>query len=157
MVTDEFITRAAATWGEFKHPVWAPFDPAPADEKRLWAIAFAADWSGEPLERMERLLSLLQPAIITASRMPAFIASRVGFWSVSRSTQGLERLAGGLTPDTEGRGWDCSGRTVVWASLPPDHAAAVHALAKANGISVSSLIGHLIEVHLIEHFTCNVH
>ncbi len=147
--TGGFITRAAATWAEHKHPVWQPYEPAPADEKRLWAIAFAADWSGEPLERMERLLSLLDPAIITAGRHPAFVTSRVGFWGVCRSAQGLERLAGGLLVDDDPRGrWDASGREVIWASLPPEQAAAVRALATANGLSISGLVGRLIELHL---------
>lgn len=43
---------------------------------------------------------------------------------------------------------DCSGREVVWASLPPDQAAALRALVTGKEVSLSSLIGSLIEFHV---------
>ena len=150
-VAGSYITRAAAIWAEHRHSLWQSYDPAPADEKRLWAIVFAADWAGTPAERMERLLELLPLAVIAAGRLPAFITGRVSFWSICRSAAGIERLAGGLAVESDTRGrWDCEGRVVVWASLPPDQGAALLAMAQANGISTSAVIGRLIELYLAD-------
>ncbi|WP_216918807.1 hypothetical protein [Synechococcus sp. CCAP 1479/9] len=147
-----FLDRLARSYGEFKADNWRTYEPKPADERRLWAIVYGAQWPGTARLRMERLLALAPLAIEQASRLAAFSSSRTTLWTICRSADGLERLAGGLDPGTTGRGWEVSGTDrILRVKLPDDGHAAIHALAATDGISPSQLVALLIEAHLLHH------
>ncbi len=152
MTGGEFIARLAQSYAEFRHDLWRAYEPKPADEKRLWALCFAADWAGTPRQRMERLLTLAPLAIEQASRLAAFSSARTTVWSIVRSAEGVERLAGGLDPGTSGRGWEVAGTDrILRIKLSDEAHATIHALATADGISPSALVGLLIEAHVLQH------
>lgn len=151
--TDEsFLAQIALSYAEFKHDLWRTYEPKPADERRLWAIVYAADWHGTARQRMERLLALAPLAIEQASRLSAFASARTTLWTICRSADGVARLAGGLDPGTSGRGWESSGTDrILRVKLPDEAHAAIHALAAADGITASALVALLIEAHLLHH------
>ena len=148
----EFIDRAAMIWHEWKRDDFRSYEPRSsraADAKRLWAIVYSADWKGSAGQKMERLLTLLPRAIETAARSPLFNA-RTTLWSVLRSPEGLERLAGGIVPAESGRGWESGiyDEQVIRLRLDEDTVAYVRAEAENQGLSCSALVMRIIELWL---------
>ena len=147
--TTEFIERAAQIWMEMKRDDFRSYEPRTSkasDQKKLWAIVYSADWRGNASEKMERLLTLLPRAIETAARSPLF-NSRTTLWSVLRTPEGLERLAGGIVPGESGRGWESGqyDQQVLRIKLDEDLLAYVRAEAENQGLSCSALTARIIE------------
>lgn len=150
----EYIDRAALIWSEWKRSDFRSYEPRTsraADNKKLWAIVYSADWSGNAGQKMERLLTLLPRAIETAARSPLF-NSRTTLWSVLRTAEGLERLASGIVPGEVGRGWESGiyDWQVLRLKLPDDAMAYISAEAENQGLSRSALVTRIIEWWLEE-------
>lgn len=147
--TTEYIDRAALIWAEMKRDDFRSYEPRSSklsDQKKLWAIVYSADWHGTASQKMERLLTLLPRAIETAARSPLFNA-RTTLWSVLRSPEGLERLAGGIVPGEGGRGWECGryDEQVIRLKMDEDTIAFIRAEANNHGLSCSALVALIIE------------
>jgi hypothetical protein len=146
----EYIDRAAAAWAEFKQPHWREYTPRSSratDQRRLFAIAYASDWPGGIKQRMERLLTLLPRAIEQAARLTAFGSARTTLWSILRSADGIERLAGGIVPGESGPGWDSGvyDEQIIRLRLEEDTIAYIRAQSEVEGLSCSALTARIIE------------
>ena len=64
-----------------------------------------------------------------------------------RSSEGLERLAGGIVPGETGRGWECAryDEQVIRLKMDEDTIAYLRAEADSHGMTCSMLLGLIVE------------
>ncbi len=96
---------------------------------------------------MERLLALLPRAVEQAARLELYFTARTTVWTILRSAEGLERLAGGIVPGESGRGWESGNydEQVLRMRLDEDVIAFVRAIATMQNISASEVVAGIIE------------
>ena len=144
-----YIDRAAQIWAEYKREDFRTYEPRSsrvADEKRLWAICYAADWSGNAKQKMERLLKLFPRAIEQMGRSPLF-SSRTTIWTALKSPEGLERLANGIVPGEAGRGWESGiyDEQVIRLRLDEPTVCYLRNEAEVQGLSCSALLATIVD------------